>query len=135
MYLVDTNVLSEARKGSEANPGVVRWYKSVDPPTAFVSVFALGEIRRGVLLLRRRDPDRAASLQQWLDSLLVTYAGRILPLELPEAMVWASLTVSHRPKEPDVLIGATALYRDLTVVTRNVVDFERLGVRVLNPFD
>ncbi len=135
MYLVDTNVISEARKGRNANPGVVDFWRSVDPTRVYVAVQTIGEIRRGMENIRRRgDLEQAQRLETWLDLLVSDYRDRILEFDLDCAQVWGKL-MSPNPHRPiDKQIAAIALIYDLTVVTRNAPDFDGLGVRVHNPF-
>jgi len=138
MYLVDTNVISEIRKKGKANPGVKRFFKqAVDQETdVFISVITVGELRRGVELIRHRgDHKQAAMLEDWLQSILLEYSNNILYFSDTEAQVWGKLRVPHHENAIDKQIAATALIYDLTLVTRNVDDFKGTGVRLINPFD
>lgn len=137
MYLVDTNVISEARKRSKANKGVKRYFKQVTDEQAnvFISVVTVGELRRGVELIRRRGDIRQANqLEAWLKTLLADYREFILEIDEEIAQLWGRLRAPHPEHALDKQIAATALIHDLAVVTRNEKDFAKTGVRVLNPF-
>jgi predicted nucleic acid-binding protein len=137
MYLVDTNVISEVRKRPKANKGVQDFFKLVtsERTPVFVSVVTVGELRRGVELIRHRgDTRQAAQLEKWLDKLLVKYQDFILDFDKNIAQLWGRLRVPHPENALDKQIAATALIHDLTVVTRNHKDFTKTGVRTLNPF-
>lgn len=137
MYLVDTNIISEARKKSKANSGVRAFFRQAIENEArmFMSVVTVGELRRGVEIIRYRGDERQArQLENWLDSLLDEYQDQILDLNQDIAQAWGRLRVPHPENALDKLIAATALIYDLTVVTRNNKDFVQTGVRVLNPF-
>ena len=132
-HLVDTNVVSELRRPrSDAN--VRRWWASVEPAALFISALLVGESRRGIELMRRRDPVQAAMLQAWHDRLLQDFADRIIPITAEIADEWGRLNVPDPLPIVDGLLAATARVMDLTLVTRNTADFERTGVRLLNPF-
>ncbi len=138
MYLVDTNIVSEARKGARADPGVRRFFRQVESQRAAVwlSAVTVGELRCGVERIRRRgDAAQAGRLEAWLDGVLERYADRVLPFDADAAQVWGYLRASDPGGELDKQIAAIALVNDLTVVTRNVGDFDGTGVRVLDPFD
>lgn len=138
MYLVDTNVISEARKGYKANKGVRAFFKQVieDEAQIFISVVTVGELRRGVELIRHRgDVRQANKLENWLEGLLVEYKDYILDINQDIAQLWGRLRVPHPENALDKQIAATALIYDLTVVTRNHKDFAKTGVRILNPFE
>ena len=137
MYLIDTNVISEARKKSKANKGVRAFFKQVieDEAQLFISVVSVGELRRGVELIRYRSDVRQANLlEKWLEALLIEYQDHILDINQDIAQLWGQLRVPHPENALDKQIAATALIYELTVVTRNHKDFARTGVRVLNPF-
>ena len=137
MYLVDTNVISEARKRSRANKGVRQFFKqAVDEESpVFLSVVTVGELRRGVELIRHRgDVRQANQLEKWLTALLADYRDNILDINPDIAQLWGRLRVPHPENALDKLIAATALIYDLTIVTRNHKDFVKTGVKVLNPF-
>ncbi len=137
MYLLDTNVISEMRKGQRANPGVQAFFQRIisngDKP--FLSVVTIGELRRGIELIRyRNDHVQAHQLEQWLAQILSDYQDRIIGLDADAAQLWGRLRVPHHEHELDKLIAASALLYDLTVVTHNVDDFAGTGVKLLNPF-
>jgi len=137
MYLVDTNVISEIRKKMKANQGIRAFFKKAieDDAPLFISVVTVGELRRGVELVRYRgDVHQADQLDAWLDALLGEYQDNILDINQDIAQLWGKLRVPHPENAIDKQIAATALVYDLTVVTRNHKDFVKTGVRVLNPF-
>lgn len=135
MYLVDTNVISEARKGKKANAGVQKFWEEADPTDIYISAQTIGEIRRGVENIRYRgDVSQAAQLETWLDIIATQYADRVLSFDVDCAQVWGKLMSPHPQNPIDKQIAAIALINNMTVVTRNVVDFERTGVQLENPF-
>ncbi|HSK28631.1 MAG TPA: type II toxin-antitoxin system VapC family toxin [Candidatus Limnocylindria bacterium] len=138
MYLIDTNVISEARKREKANRGVRRFFdkaRTHDDPL-FVSVITVGEIRRGIEIIRYRgDKPQARRLEAWLEVVLRDFDERILEFGNEESQVWGRLRVPHHENAIDKQIAATALTHDLILVTRNVDHFKGLGVRLFNPFD
>jgi predicted nucleic acid-binding protein len=137
VYLIDTNVISESRKRSKADSGVQAFFKQVAEEDArvFISVVTVGELRRGVELIRHRgDRRQATQLEKWLDQLLGDYEDRVLDITGDIAQLWGRLRVPHPENALDKQIAATALIYDLTVVTRNHKDFSKTGVRLLNPF-
>lgn len=138
MYLIDTNVISKARKRAKANRGVSRFFAQAraDGEPLFISVITVGEIRRGIELIRHRgDSGQARRLEAWLTLVLQNYDERILDFSAEEAQVWGRLRVPHHENAIDKQIAATALTHDLTLATRNVDHFRGLGLRLLNPFD
>lgn len=135
MYLVDTNVVSEARKGKKANAGVRKFLKEADPADIYISAQTIGEIRRGVENIRYRgDVSQAAQLEAWLDIVVTQYADRVLSFDVDCAQVWGKLMSPHPQHPIDKQIAAIALIHNMTVVTRNVDDFEHTGVQLENPF-
>jgi predicted nucleic acid-binding protein len=137
-YLLDTNVLSELRKirAGKADRGVALWADSVDTADLYVSVITLQELEMGVLLSERRDPTQGAMLRAWLNGhVLPAFAGRILSVDTEVALRSACLNVPDPRPVRDGLIAATALVHGMTVVTRNVTDFEPTGVKLLNPWN
>ena len=137
MYLVDTNVISEARKKSKANTGVREFFKQAieDETRIFISVVTVGELRRGVEWIRYRgDVRQANQLEKWLENLMVEYQDHILDINQDIAQLWGRLRAPHPENALDKQIAATALIYELTVVTRNHKDFVKTGVHVLNPF-
>lgn len=137
MYLVDTNVISEARKKTKADKGVRDFFKhtAAEKKSVFVSVITIGELRQGVESIRYRGDTRQANLlAKWLTVLIAEYQHFILNIDEDIAQLWGRLRVPHPENALDKQIAATALIHDLTVVTRNHKDFRKTGVRVLNPF-
>lgn len=136
MYLVDTNVISEARKGKAANPGVQKFFQATAASDLYLSAQTIGEIRRGLENIRHRgDLPQARKLEKWLDLIVTDYADKILTFDEECAQVWGRLMSPHPQHPIDKQIAAIALIHDLTVVTRNVDDFRGAGVVVNNPFD
>lgn len=135
MYLIDTNVVSELRKGARADIGVSAFFAALDPQHIHLAVQTIGELRRGLENVRGRgDHAQADRLEAWLDDITSGYAERLLGFDLDCAQVWGKL-MSPNPQHPiDKQIAAIALIHDLTVVTRNTADFASTGVRLLNPF-
>jgi toxin FitB len=134
-YLIDTNVWSELQKDARTNPGVARWYRTARLQELYFSVLVVGEVRRGIARLRRRDPAQANRLDMRLASLYTQMANRILPVTAAIAERWGELNVPDPLPVIDGLLAATALEHDLVLVTRNVRDVDRTGVRLLNPFE
>jgi toxin FitB len=132
MYLVDTNVVSEARRGTRA---AVAWLKSVNPTDVHLSVITLGEIMRGIVLKEKSDPAAAAQLTAWLQTLRHHYADRILPITDQIAVEWGRIAALRPRGDADGLIAATAIVHDYMLVTRNVGDFEDTRATVINPWD
>jgi predicted nucleic acid-binding protein len=133
-WLVDTNVLSELRKGDRCHDGVRAWFDGVEDADLFTSVLVIGEIRRGIELLRRRDIASATTLDHWLARLTETYAERILAIDSRIAERWGTLNVPNPMPTVDGLLAATALEHGLTLVTRNTRHVASLGVPVIDPF-
>ena len=137
MYLIDTDVISEARKGDEANPGVKAFFERVgrDEVSVYLSVITIGELRQGVEKIRhRKDMAQARQLERWLQRVTTEYADSILLFDEEMAHVWGWLRAPNAENPLDKQIAATALINDLTVVTRNDAHYEPTGVRILNPF-
>ncbi len=138
MYLIDTNVISELRKKSQANKGVRSFFKQANEADArmFLSVVTIGELRRGVELIRHRgDIRQAVQLEKWLKNLLAEYQEHVLDINHDIAQLWGCIRVPYPENALDKQIAATALIYELTVVTRNQKDFIKTGVHVLNPFE
>lgn len=133
-YLLDTNVLSELRKGARAHPRVREWFGDAEEEAIFTSVLVLGELRRGVESIRHRDPAAAVALDQWLARLVDQFAERIVVIDGATANRWGMLNVPDPIPCVDGLLAATALVHGMTLVTRNTRDVERTGVATLNPF-
>ena len=137
MYLIDTNVASEARKKAKANPGVIGFFKDLaaSGTPAYLSSISVGEFRRGIELIRRRgDAAQAKLLEAWLTEVLEQYGENILAFDADAAQVWGRLRVPDPAHELDKQIAAIALVNGLTVVTRNSGDFAGTGVRLIDPF-
>ncbi len=138
MYLLDTNILSDLRKAKshKSHANLAKWIKSHPESSFFISAITLVEIETGILLIERRDPAQGALLREWFEThVLTTFEKRILSVDLDVAKQCASLHVPNRRPEHDALIAATALTHGLIVVTRNLVDFEPMGVEVFNPWE
>jgi hypothetical protein len=133
-YLLDTNVLSETRKRQPA-AHVLGWIAATPPGLLYVSVLTLGEIEQGITRVRGQgDQQQAAALERWLADVQAGFQDRVLSVTLQVATAWGRQQSARRLPVIDALIAATALVHDLTVVTRNVKDFEFAGVQMLNPF-
>lgn len=138
MYLVDTNVVSEVRKRDRADKGVMAFFSKAaqDDADLYLSAITVGELRRGVEIIRYRgDKSQATRLENWLDGVLREFATNILAVDEEIGQLWGRLRVPHPEHSLDKLIAATALIHDLTVVTRNIDDFAGTGARVVNPFE
>jgi hypothetical protein len=134
-YLVDTNVLSELRKGRRCDPSVFRWFSAVPDEDVFLSVLVIGEMHRGIERIRRRDSRSARTLDAWLRRLLAGHRERILPVDEEVADEWGRLNVPNPIPVIDGLMAATARVHGLTLATRNVKDVTRTGVPCVNPFE
>ena len=138
MFILDTNVVSELRKArsGKVDVNVVQWADSVDAGSLHLSAITVLELEMGVLQVERRDPRQGTMLRTWLDTLVLPeFSGRIFPIDTAVALRCARLHVPDRRSERDALIAATALVHGMTVVTRNVADFDATGVPLLNPWD
>jgi toxin FitB len=133
-YLLDTNVISELRKGERADANVTAWLAGLADEEIFLSVLTIGEIRRGIESIRRRDPDSAAMLDRWHALLSEAHADRILPVDRAIAEEWGRMNVPDPLPVIDGLLAATARVLGLTLVTRNVADVKGTGVELLDPF-
>ena len=134
-WLVDTNIISEVRKGPRCHPGVAAWWASVEDRDLFLSVLTLGEVRRGIEGIRHRDPAKAATLERWLRDVSEAFGARIIGVDLAVADAWGRMSAARSVPVIDALLAATAQVHDLVLVTRNTADVSGLGVRTLNPFD
>lgn len=133
-YLIDTNVVSEITR-REPHPNVKTWLDSVPGPTLYLSVMVIGEIRQGVERLRRRDPAQATAYETWLGRLRAEFSDRIVPVTSEIAEHWGAMGVPDPLPLVDGLLAATAKVHGWTLVTRNVKDVARTGIRTLNPFE
>jgi predicted nucleic acid-binding protein len=138
MYLLDTNVVSELRKVrfGKADTNVAAWTENVDAADLFVSVITLMELELGVLLIERKDPTQGVRLRAWLERhVLPEFSRRTHPVDTAVAQCCARLHVPDKRGERDALIAATALVHGMTVVTRNVADFNATGAAIINPWE
>jgi len=138
MYLLDTNVVSELRKAKagKADKNVIAWATNVSADSLFLSVITILELEIGIQLVERRDPTQGTLLRAWLEGqVLLAFSGRILPVDVPVAQRCAKLHVPDPRSDRDALIAATALVHGMTVITRNIADFQATGVELLNPWD
>lgn len=134
-FLLDTNIVSELRKRDRADPSVVSWFRQNRQEDLYLSVLTLGELRRGVERIRRKDPASADALGSWLMRTLDEFSDRIIAIDRGIAERWGRLGVPDPIPVVDGLIAATALEKDLVVVTGDDKHFSRIGVRHLNPFE
>jgi len=135
MYVLDTNVISELRKGEKAEPRVRMWAQAVPTASVYLSVVSVLELEIGTLLVERRDRKQGAILRAWIDGhVLPSFFGRILAIDTAVAQRCASLPVPNPRSDRDALIAATALVHGMTVATRNESDFQATGVAVVNPW-
>ena len=132
-YLLDTNIVSELRKGQKCDARVARWFQSVPEQDLFLSVMVVGEIRKGIELLRARDGARASQFDDWLDTLVVQFGTRIVPIDSAVCEEWGRLSAIRSLPVVDGLLAATARVYKLTFVTRDA-DVRDLDVSLLNPF-
>jgi hypothetical protein len=133
-FLIDTDVISELRKRDRVDEGVEQWFSDVDDAEVFLSVLTVGEIRRGIESIRRRDRDRALALSRWLHALVTQFESRLLPVDRNVAEEWGRLNAAATLPVIDGLLAATARVHSLTLVTRNTRDVSRTGVQCFNPF-
>lgn len=133
-FLIDTNVISELRKRERADPAVAAWYAAQEEGEIFLSVLTIGEIRRGIESVRRRDVSAAVAIDSWLSRIVESYRDRILPIDELVSEQWGRISVPDPLPTIDGLLAATAMTYDLTLTTRNVRDVASSGVRYMNPF-
>ena len=133
-HLLDTNIVSELIKRSP-DPHAIAWLQGAEHRSLYLSVITVGEIRKGMERTRPHDAARASRLEHWLEALVRSYGERVLPVDQPVAEEWGRMLAANPAPIADTLLAATAAVHGLTLVTRNVRDFERRGVPVLNPFD
>lgn len=132
MYLVDTNVVSEARRGS---PQALAWLRAVDPASVHLSTLTLGEIMRGIAVKQKSDPKAASHLTEWLRKIRHDHADRILGITAQISVEWGRIAAIRPRGDVDGLIAATAIVHDLILVTRNEWDFADTGASVINPWN
>lgn len=133
--LLDTNIISEVRKGNRCDANVAAWYARVPESDIFLSALVIGEIRKGIERARATDRAKAEALERWLAAVVEGFAQRILPLDLRAAEEWGRISAIRSVPVIDALLAATAKVNGLALATRNVADVQGLGARVVNPFD
>jgi toxin FitB len=134
-YLLDTNILSELRKGRRCHPAVATWYATLGEDDVFLSVLVVGEIRQGIERMRRRDAVSARAIDRWLAAIVSAHADRILPVDREIAEEWGRLAAPRPLPVIDGLLAATAKVRGLTLATRNLADVASTGVACVDPFE
>jgi hypothetical protein len=133
-YLLDTNVVSELRKGGRGDRSLIAWISTVAPKALYTSVLVIGELRRGIEGIRRRDDRQAKAYENWLEQVRLAFAGRILDIDERIAEEWGRLNVPDPLPAIDGLLAATAKVHSLALATRNVADVFRTGVSTIDPF-
>ena len=133
-YLIDTNIISEVRKGSSCDEVVASWYASIDDADLYLSVLVLGEIRKGIELARRRDSVKAKALESWLTQVDAAFGDRVLPIDRAVTDEWGRMSALRPIPVIDGLLAATAKVHRMTLVTRNDANVSGVGAMVLNPF-
>ena len=134
-YLLDTNVISEVRKGARCTASVAAWWSKVNEDELWLSALVIGEIRRGIELARKRDPQKATALETWLQDVVTGFDDRILTVDTKVAEEWGRLNALRPLPVVDALLAATARVKGLTLVTRNGKDLTGVGVSIFNPFE
>lgn len=134
-FLIDTNIVSEVRKGDRCDPAVAAWWAGVAEDDLWLSALVLGEIRKGVELARRHDPRKAEALESWLADVVAGFGDRVLSVDTAVAEEWGRMNAIRPVPVIDALLAATARINGLTLVTRNEADMAGLDVDVLNPFE
>lgn len=134
-YLIDTNIISEVRKGTRCNANVASWYEEIEDKSLYLSALVLGEIRKGIERIRLKDKTQASALESWLLAVGKAFGERVLPIDHAIADEWGKLNASRPLPVIDGLLAATAKVHRMTLVTRNINDIADLQVRVLNPFE
>ncbi len=132
-YLLDTNILSETRK-KQADPRVISFLSNAEPSALYISVLTLGELRKGVALKKRSDPEAAKKIASWVDGLEYSFADRILGIDAHAAKLWGELSAERPRPVIDTLLAASAVVHDLTLVTRNAKDMEGIELKLLDPW-
>jgi toxin FitB len=134
-YLIDTNIISEVRKGERCDQHVAAWFASIDDADIYLSVLVLGEIRKGIERARRTNPAQARALEKWLSTVRQSYGERVLPIDQIVADEWGSMSALRPASTVDALLAATAKIHRMILATRNVGDVAGLGADVFNPFE
>ncbi len=134
-YLIDTNIISEVRKGTRCDPNVASWYEKIEDASLYLSVLVIGEIRKGIERIRPKDRAQASAIEDWLLAVDKAFGERILPVDRAVANEWGRLNASRPLPVIDSLLAATAKIHRMTLVTRDTADIADLGVRILNPFE
>ena len=134
-YLIDTNVISDVRKGGRCTASVAAWWSEVNEDDLWLSALVIGEIRRGIELARKRDPKKATALETWLQDVVTGFNDRILTVDTKVAEEWGRLSALRPLPVVDALLAATARAKGLTLVTRNEKDLTGIGVSIFNPFE
>jgi toxin FitB len=134
VFLLDTNIISEVRKGERCDRRVANWYASIEDSDLFLSVLVLGEIRTGIELARRNDSAKADALGKWLQLVEETFSARILSVDAAVAHEWGRMSATRPLAVIDGLLAATAKVHGLTLATRNEEDVRGLGAGIVNPF-
>ena len=133
-FLIDTNIISEVRKGSRCDANVASWYAKIEDDDLYLSTLVLGEIRKGIELARSRDKAKAEALERWLIEVTSAFDGRVIGIDNAIADAWGWMSWIRPIAVIDGLMAATAKVHDLTLVTRNEADVANLGAWILNPF-
>jgi hypothetical protein len=134
-YLIDTNIISEVRKGPRCDPNVASWYEKIEDASLYLSVLVIGEIRKGIERIRPKDNAQANAIEKWLQAVDKAFGERILPVDRAVANEWGRLNASRPLPVIDGLLAATAKTHRMTLVTRNTADIAGLDVYILNPFE
>jgi len=134
-YLIDTNIISEVRKGVRCDANVARWYDGIEDGSLYLSVLVLGEIRKGVEMARSRDPAQARALDKWLTAVSKAFGERVLAIDSTVADEWGQMNAVRPLPVIDGLLAATAKIHAMTLVTRNIRNVASLDVKLLNPFE
>ncbi len=134
-YLIDTNIISEVRKGERCDANVAAWYDRLDDADLYLSVLVLGEIRKGIERARPKAPARTKALEKWLAEVREAFQGRILPVDDAVAEEWGRMAGGRSTPTVDGLLAATAKVHRMTLATRNMADVDGLGAKLVNPFE
>ena len=134
-FLIDTNIISEVRKGNRCDPNVASWYETIEDASLFLSVLVIGEIRKGIERVRPKDNAQARAIENWLKAVDKAFGERILPVDRAVADEWGRLNATRPLPVIDGLLAATAKVHRMTLVTRNTADMADFDVHILNPFE